>query len=115
MINTTLKVLKTQHNMKKKAIESNDSPQNIISEVASTASDSTAARLPAIRSMKRGITRHRQIKDHPREPLPRSINDLVIPENLKKTIKGYQFLLYDSGPESCPNRILIFGTERFLD
>ena len=42
-------------------------------------------------------------------PIPSKLQNLVIPDELKKTFLGEDFLLSDSGP-SC-SRVLIFGTE----
>ena len=41
-----------------------------------------------------------------------NLEELTIPEILKK---GYMFLQFDSGPQSTPNRFLIFSTDPMLD
>jgi len=111
---TALKILEIKHNIKKAALTTRDLPQAIVADATATASDATAARLPLPRSLKRGVRRVKESKQH-EVPLPTDLKDLQIPEALKKTLKGDHFLLHDSGANTAPNRIIIFCTRRFFD
>ena len=44
---------------------------------------------------------------------PTNQEELILPDESKRTAKDEPFLLYDSGPEA--QRILIFGIERNLE
>lgn len=48
-----------------------------------------------------------------RPGLPTTLQDIVIPERYRKTFRGENFLLHDSGPED-PERLLIFSTAENL-
>ena len=103
-----------QHAINKAAKETHNSPQVIKAEATANISAVTAIHLPSPESLKRNIRRLRQ-EDGPAAQMPANLRELVVPENLQVTSKGDRFLLHDSGPDSAPNRFLIFGTERLLD
>jgi len=110
-----INALIVKHRLKTAAKETRDDPQVIISQVTSTSSDATIARLPKVRSMKRDIRVTRQILTCGNGVrLPANLSEINLPEELKKTTKGECFLLHDSGPETGSNRFLVFGTENFL-
>lgn len=109
---TAINVLKVKHQIKKSALETRDGPKVVVASATATVSDATAARLPFTRSMKKTCRRVRVIE--PDVHLPTSLADLQIPEELKKTLKKEDFLLFDTGAESAPNRIIAFGTQRFF-
>ena len=96
----------------RKANESQDSSHQILGETLQTVSESTAAKLPRLSSLKRTIQRQR-VRQQAAPVQPTSLEQLSLPEEYKRSAKGEQFLLYDSGPET--ERILIFGTQRNLE
>lgn len=89
----------------------NDTPQNIISEVTLGCSQAAAPKLPRIDTMKRSIRRIRQ-QQMSGPALPNHRQEIEFQEEFTKTFNGEDFLLYDSGPEG--NHILIFSTRRNL-
>ena len=111
---TLVQVKLVQHAINKAAKETHNSPQVIIAEATANTSAVTAVHLPSPESLKRNIRRLRQ-EDGPAAQMPANLRDLVVPENLQVASKGDQFLLHDSGPDSAPNRFLIFGTARLFD
>ena len=75
-------------------------------------SEVTATKLPRLDSLKRTIQRERV--RHLAAPVqPTTLEQLLLPGEYTHTLKGEQFLLYDSGPEA--QRILIFGTQRNVE
>ena len=63
-------------------------------------------------SLKRTIPRERvNVLAAPVQPI--SLAQLALPAEYQQTVKGEQFLLYDSGATD-PQRFLIFGTQRNL-
>ncbi len=46
--------------------------------------------------------------------IPQSIRDIAIPMELQQTLRGQNFLAYDSGSDN-PDRFLLFRTEKNLD
>ncbi|XP_077148452.1 uncharacterized protein LOC143809211 [Ranitomeya variabilis] len=86
-----------------------ETPQQILTEVISGTHSNVVALLPKKLSLKRTLRLSRQLGNIPR--LPQTLDQLVIPQKFKGiNIDGIQqqFLLYDSG--SGHRRILIFGT-----
>ncbi|KAK9738131.1 hypothetical protein QE152_g10123 [Popillia japonica] len=87
----------------------NDTSQNIISEVTLGCSQAAAPKLPRIDTMKRSIRRIcQQEKSGP--ALPNHGQEIEFLEEFTKTFNGEDFLLYDSGSEK--NHILFFSTRR---
>lgn len=103
----TLKCNDIINKIKTKAVNSNDTPTQIISTSTTGVSFSTSAQLPSITLLKKSINRKRKINDV--LPNPQNNIDLVIPTNLKSYLNE-DFCLYDSGPDE--HRILVFGTEQ---
>ena len=69
--------------------------------------------MPQYTTLQRSIQRKRKVNGDPIAN-PRAIEDVVIPDGLRQTLRGEHFLLHDSGAND-PDRFLIFGTERNLD
>ena len=103
---------KTVQKVKKRAIETEETPQVILSEACSTIDEETGATLPPIHHLRRNIRRHRQHLSLSR-PLPLNTRELVLTDEQTKTQDGQDFLLFDSGP--VEKRILIFGTKKNLE
>ncbi|KAG8173372.1 hypothetical protein JTE90_015533 [Oedothorax gibbosus] len=100
--------------MKKKAKDTNDTPQNILCDVASGCSRSAAGQMPNSAALKKTIRRTRAQVSHV-PVVPSSLNELDLPAVYCKTEKGADFLLYDSGSTSSNDRILVFGTNENLN
>eukprot|EP00397_Hematodinium_sp_SG-2012_P045694 GEMP01051415.1.p1 GENE.GEMP01051415.1~~GEMP01051415.1.p1 ORF type:complete len:234 (+),score=37.45 GEMP01051415.1:41-742(+) len=99
--------------MKDEAIEQalgiQDTPRQILQNVALGASDCVAAALGAGTNLKQAINRARKAaNDYPTRP--RSAAELEIPIGLQTTYAGADFVLWDSGLGDV-QRIIIFGTE----
>ena len=103
-------VVRIQDCIKRKAKDTQET--QIITSVVSSISESAAASLPTVHTMRRAIRRHRQQEGIP-HPIPQNIQDMKIPEELKVMACGKAFLLYDSGPGGA--RTLIFSTTRNLE
>ena len=100
--------------IKRKAINSQDSSHQIVGESPQTISEGVAAKLTKLDSLKRSI-QHQRVR-HPAalvQPATSTLEHLNLQEEYKKTSKGEQLILYDSG--SGTQRILIFGTQRNLE
>ena len=106
-----MEATKVKVGVKRRALETEESAQQIISQELSDISESAAVNLPAIRNIRRNIRRNRQIAGNPL-PIPNTRSQLVIPDDYKQTLRHEQFLLFDSGPDE--DRILIFGTQSTL-
>ncbi|RWS19276.1 uncharacterized protein B4U80_09559, partial [Leptotrombidium deliense] len=98
--------------MKEKASTSTESPQQIIAGISGNLSLSVSCKLPKVKLMKRTIQRTR-IKDSDAPINPNSLEELVIPERYTKTVKGDDFMFFDSGP--TPERIIIFATSKAIE
>ncbi|XP_073400393.1 uncharacterized protein [Dendrobates tinctorius] len=86
-----------------------ETPQQVLTDVVSGAHSNVAALLPRKASLKRTIRLARQLGNIPR--LPQTLDQLVIPLEFQEiSIDGVQqqFLLHDSG--NGHSRMLIFGT-----
>lgn len=96
--------------IKNAAKNSRDNARRIIAESVGNVSVAAAASLPSVKSMTRMIGRIRQQNKYPKNP--KSLQELILPEEFTKTEKGDLFLLHDSGPNN--NRLMIFGTAENL-
>ena len=74
--------------------------------------EGTAAKLLKLNSLKPTIQRQR-VRQQAAPVQPATLEQLTLTEEYKRTSKGEQFLLYDSGPVS--QRILIIRTHRNLE
>lgn len=101
-------VLKAVQQMKRLAEETEDAPQQIITQSVATISEDAKAKLPTVHHLRRNVRRHRQFVNNPL-PVPPNANEIVIPDRYKVTHDGQDFLLFDSGSEDN-NRFFIFGT-----
>ena len=108
-----VEALRLRHGIKRKAIESQETPQQIISSAMVDISDGAASIIPPMRTIRRCIRRYRQSVGIP-HPIPLGSSEMDIPEGLKLTTHGEQFLLFDSGKGSS-SRMLIYSTQTNLD
>ena len=104
--------MKVRASIKRKAEETEETPQQILGQELQQLSQQAAVQMVPIRHIRRNIRRVKQKKNavHPL-PVDRTFE---IPEEYKSLADGEKFLLYNSGCDD-PNRILIFGTERTLN
>lgn len=105
---TRQEVLKAVQRMKRQAEETEETPQQIITQSVSTITSDAKANLPTVHHLRRNLRRHRQTVSNTL-PAPHNIDQIVIPDRFRVTHDGQEFLLFDSGPDTN-NRMLIFGT-----
>jgi len=94
-----VEVRKTMEPMKVQAMTSQESTHQIVSSTLRGRPTSTAVagQLQPVRSINQTIRRARRVDGAPL-PNPDNLDDLEIPEGYKKTLKGQDFLKFDSGP-----------------
>ena len=102
-----VEVRKSLAKIKAKAKTTQESTHKIVASTLKDTSTTVAGLLPPVRFIKQTVRRARRLDGVPLAN-PAKLDELVIPDVYKKTIKGEQFLMYDSG--SGPHRILIFTT-----
>lgn len=106
-----VEVRKVMEKAKAKAKTTQESTHQIVAGTLRETSTAVAGQLPPVRAMKQTVRRARRQDGVPLSN-PANLDDLVIPEAYKKTIKGAEFLKYDSG--AGPHRFLIFTTSENL-
>ncbi|CAG7823514.1 unnamed protein product, partial [Allacma fusca] len=97
--------------IKQLAKSSLEPPQQIASTVIPSTSPAGQAQLPRISAMVRIIQRTRQLSNSPL-PIPKGVNELVLPDVFKVTQWGDEFLIADDGQDS--SRMIMFGTKENL-
>lgn len=102
-------VLKVRASIKRKAVETEETPEQILGSQLQGLIQEAAVQMVPICHVRRCIRQVRQKQNavHPM-PLTRSFE---IPDELTRLDDGENFLLFDSRAEDV-NRILVFGTER---
>ena len=78
--------------------QSRDTPRLIIQETQATLSEEAVSELTSYSSVQRMIQRKRK---HDRVSIlnPATLREIIVPQELKRTLKGDVFLKYDSGPD----------------
>ena len=103
--------LKIRQSIKRRAVDTEETPQQVITQELRDVSDSAAVKLPAIRSIHRCIRHYRHDAGNaPANPQTRA--DLELPEEYIRTLACEPFLLFDSG--IVDDRILLFSTDSLL-
>jgi hypothetical protein len=102
---------KVVQNIKNSATSTQNSTSQILAE-SLVISPSVSVKLPKIKVLKRTIQRQRQKANKAPENLE-NLEHLIIPREYTLTMKGEEFLLYDSGQSN--DRILLFSTKFNLD
>ncbi|XP_072177746.1 uncharacterized protein [Diadema setosum] len=98
--------------VKRRALDTEEGPQQILLQTIPLSTEEGRAALPRLDDMRRNIRRHRQ--NHPNAlPVPRTVEELEIPNDEALSLAGERFLLHDSGRED-PHRFIIFATDRNL-
>jgi hypothetical protein len=93
-------VKRIQHEIKQRAIEVSETPQQILAVSISRQPQSVQAALPPVLAMKRKIQRARTVNDV-RLSNPTNLSELSIPDRFKTTDAGQPFLLFDSKDSAC--------------
>lgn len=106
-----VEVRRAMTKVKAQAKATQEATHQIVAATLRDVSTAAAGQLPPVRSMKQTVRRARRQDGVPLAN-PANLDDLEIPDVYKKTIKGDDFLKYDSG--SGPHRILIFTTANNL-
>lgn len=100
-----VEVINTINSLKERAKETNELPAQIIQIVVSSSTSEMYSYLPSRDALHQSINRARN-SELPTEP--DSLEDLVVPEDLTKTLDGTNFLIKDSVVDQ--DRILLFTT-----
>ena len=98
--------IKVRQAMKKRARETEETPQQIISNAVAHLNEHAAVTMPPVHHIRRDIRRQRKMAGNP-IPVPQD-RFFDIPPIYQETTAGQPFLLHDSGHEE--NRILVFAT-----
>lgn len=101
-----VKARQVVNSVKQQAANTQESCQQLVSTAVVGVSSAVAARLPSKNTMKRTIRRIRQ--HEPTRANPTSLDDFDVPDELKTTCTGTDFLLFDSG--RVADRMLMFST-----
>lgn len=99
---------KAMAEIRRRAVTTVEKPRQIIQQSTAGISLASASALPAYTASQRTIERSRKKRGHP-HGIVNSLADISIPETLQRTIRGSNFLLWDSGAGD-DNRVLVFGT-----
>ena len=105
------KIVVTQ--IRQRAANSRDPPRLLVQQAQATLSNEAMAEMPQYNSIQRHVQRKKKINGDPIAN-PRNIEEIAIPNSLRQTLRGDNFLLYDSGVEDA-DRFLIFRTQKNLD
>ena len=103
---TRLEVVKFKAELAFRAKNTNDPPRTIISDTLQTLSTDAIWKLSRPDAMKQCVRRLRNKKFSLKRLKATSLEELVIPEEMKKTMNKESFLLADTG-SNAKNRILI--------
>ena len=101
--------LNVSEKIKEKAANSNTQPRNIVQDTTATFTRECAVAMPKYKSLVRSIQRQRGWGNN-----PGTLKDVVIPSELQLTLRGKNFLAYDSASDDREG-FLIFSTEQNLD
>lgn len=86
--------------------------RTIVVDALGQAKAATAAIMPTTQALTKQVSRLRRAKNIPN--IPKSIDQIVIPEFLQRTLKDENFILHDDGP-AAEDRMIIFGTTKNLN
>jgi hypothetical protein len=98
-------VIRTVNTLKERGKETNEPPAEIIQTTTASISHEAHPYLPSCDALRQTINRIRS-SDLPVEP--ESLNELIVPEDLTKTLSGSDFLVKDIVLDQ--DRILLFTT-----
>ena len=103
---------KSQSSLRNRAARSNDAARRIIQETQTETPAESIAVMPKYKSLQRTVQRQRRRDGEP-IAAPRNVAEIDIPNNLRRSIRGENFLLHDSGSDD-EHRFFIFGTAENL-
>ena len=109
---TSNEVLRVKAGMKRRAENTQETTQQILTGGLANISEAAAVNLPSIPHVRRTIRMQR-----PHQEIPNPINRAqipILPPEYQVTTNGDQFLQFDSGVGD-PERILIFGTAQSIN
>lgn len=99
--------------LKDKAKNTQNPSRQVVTNAINGLGKSTLATMASEKSLVKMVSRLRSDQNHPKNP--QSVAELNLPDEYRRTIKGDNFLLYDSGSDhGDDNRFLIFGTTENL-
>ena len=101
--------LKVLEKMKEKAAKSNEQPRKVVQDTTATITLDFTEALPKYKSLARSIQRQHGWGNN-----PTASTDVAIPSELQLTLRGENFLAYDSCSDDR-ERFPIFRTEKNLD
>ena len=106
-------MLTVRANMRTRAEQTEETPQQIITEGTRNMTDAASGRMVAVANVRRNIRRNRQNVANPL-PVPGNAAEIVLPQEFQVTTRGGQFLRYDNG-EGNAERILLFASNEGLE
>ena len=106
-------MLRVKEGIKRRAAETEETPQQIITTQVQRLGEAAATQMPQIKSVRRQVRRVRRQNNQP-PATPQNRATVEIPQEYTRLASGEVFLLHDSGVGD-EERILIFGTERTVN
>ena len=108
-----IEVAKVRASIKRKALTTDETPQEILTTELANVSNEAAVNLPPMRHIRRAIRSQREDINAPN--IPQHRRDLpAIPNEYAITTHGNRFLLHDSGPDD-DSRIILFAIDDALE
>ena len=107
-----LTVRRVENIVKTSAVTTRDPPRRIVEDAIACVNEEVAASVGSSTNLRQIIRRKRKATNNS-PPVPATIGELLIPNQLRQTTDQRTFLLYDSGFGDV-NRMLIFSTDQFL-
>ncbi|XP_064637148.1 uncharacterized protein LOC135493607 [Lineus longissimus] len=104
-----VEMLTVRSNMKQRAEETEETPQQIITAGVQNMSDAASGAMTPITNVRRNIRRNRQRAGN-QPPVPARAADVIIPRQSQMTARDGIFLRFDNG-EGEADRILIYMSE----
>ena len=108
-----IEVAKVRASIKRKALTTHDTPQEILTTDLANVSNEAAVNLPPVRHIRRAIRSQRETINAPNIPQHRR-DSSAIPNEYTITTHGDMFLLHDSGPGD-DSRIILFANDDALE
>jgi len=113
LINTKNDVERMKADICQRAVNTVERPRQIILQSMSAATLEASQSLPSYTSSQRTIQR-KQKRENIALPNPRLVQEIEIPDKLKVTTRGENFLLWDTG-EDDPQCLFVFCSETNID
>jgi len=104
---------RVRSSIRDRAASTVEKPRQIVMQCTNALSAEAAILMPRYTATQRAIERKRKRAEVPL-PMPRSLADITIPDNLAVTSRNDNFVLCDSGDDDA-HRMFVFGTDRNLE